>query len=71
VDVGAAAVIRAAIAGAARAALAVVVISADLGELRRLCHRLVVLRKGRIVASLSPACSDEQIGRAMLGLEAS
>ncbi|WP_437874987.1 ABC transporter ATP-binding protein [Sorangium sp. So ce513] len=70
VDIGAAAVIHAAIAGAARAGLAIVVISADLGELRRLCHRLLVMRQGRIVASLPPACSDEEIGRAMLGLEA-
>lgn len=70
VDIGAAAVIHAAIAGAARAGLAILVISADLGELRRLCHRLLVMRQGRIVASLPPACSDEQIGRAMLGLEA-
>ncbi|WP_437964901.1 ATP-binding cassette domain-containing protein [Sorangium sp. So ce260] len=70
VDVGAAAVIHAAIAEAAAAGLAVLVISADLGELRRLCHRLFVMRQGRIVATLPPACSDEQIGRAMLGLEA-
>ncbi|WP_437332631.1 ABC transporter ATP-binding protein [Sorangium sp. So ce394] len=70
VDVGAAAVIHAAIAEAAAAGLAVLVISADLGELRRLCHRLLVMRKGRIVATLPPSCSDEEIGRAMLGLEA-
>ncbi|WP_433927839.1 ABC transporter ATP-binding protein [Sorangium cellulosum] len=70
VDVGAAAVIHAAIAEASRAGLAILVISADLGELRRLCHRLLVMRQGRIVASLPPGCSDEQIGRAMLGLEA-
>ncbi|MDC0678016.1 ABC transporter ATP-binding protein [Sorangium atrum] len=70
VDVGAAAVIHGAIAEAARAGLAVLVISADLGELRRLCHRIFVMRKGRIVATLPPACSDEQIGRAMLGVEA-
>jgi simple sugar transport system ATP-binding protein len=70
VDVGAAAVIHAAIAEAARAGLAVLVVSADLGELRRLCHRIFVMRKGKIVATLPPACSDEQIGRAMLGVEA-
>ncbi|WP_437275606.1 ATP-binding cassette domain-containing protein [Sorangium sp. So ce375] len=70
VDVGAAAVIHAAIAEAARAGLAILVVSADLAELRRLCHRLFVMRKGRIVATLPPACSDEQIGRAMLGVEA-
>lgn len=70
VDVGAAAVIHAAIGSAVAAGLAVIVISADLAELRLLCHRILVLRGGRIVASLPPHASDAAIGRAMLGEEA-
>jgi simple sugar transport system ATP-binding protein len=69
VDVGAAAVIHAAIGDAVAAGLAVVVISADLAEMRLLCHRILVLRGGRIVASLPPHASDAVIGRAMLGEE--
>ena len=68
VDVGAAAAIHAAIGRAAEAGLGVLVISADLGELRLLCHRLLVIHKGHIVAELLPTASEETIGRAMLGL---
>jgi len=70
VDVGAAAVIHRAIGAAAEAGIAVLVISADLAELRRLSHRIVVMRRGRIVKSLSRDASETEIGRAMLGVEA-
>ncbi|MFT3768329.1 MAG: ATP-binding cassette domain-containing protein [Minicystis sp.] len=70
VDVGAAAVIHRAIGEAAAAGMAVLVISADLGELRRLSHRIVVMRRGKIVKSLSREASETEIGRAMLGVEA-
>ncbi|MEZ4313974.1 MAG: ATP-binding cassette domain-containing protein [Polyangiaceae bacterium] len=70
VDVGAAAVIHAAIGRAAAAGLGVLIVSADLAELRLVCHRLLVLHKGRIVAEVSPSAPEEKIGRAMLGLEA-
>lgn len=70
VDIGAAAAIHAAIGRAAAAGLGVLVVSADLGELRVLCHRLLVMHKGRIVAELPPSVPEETIGRAMLGLEA-
>jgi ABC-type uncharacterized transport system ATPase subunit len=70
VDVGAASVIHEAIARAAAEGLAILVISADLAELRRLSHRILVIHRGRIVAELPPTASDEEIGRAMLGLEA-
>ena len=43
---------------------------ADLSELRSLAHRIVVLRKGAIVAELPPDASDDAIGRAMLGTSA-
>ncbi|HZF51075.1 MAG TPA: ATP-binding cassette domain-containing protein [Polyangiaceae bacterium] len=69
VDVGAAVVIHAAISSAVAAGLAVVVVSADLAELRLLCHRILVMRGGRIVASLPPHASDTAIGQAMLGQE--
>jgi simple sugar transport system ATP-binding protein len=70
VDVGAAAVIHRAIGGAAAAGMAVLVLSADLAELRRLSHRIVVMRRGKVVASLPRDASETEIGRAMLGLEA-
>lgn len=70
VDVGAAAVIHEAIGAAAAAGLAVVVISADLAELRTLSHRIVVMRRGRIVAELPPDADVSEIGRMMLGKEA-
>jgi simple sugar transport system ATP-binding protein len=70
VDVGAAATIHRAIGQAAAAGLAIVIVSADLSELRRLSHRLLVLRRGRFVAELPPDASDDAVGRAMLGMEA-
>ncbi len=70
VDVGAAAAIHAAIGEAAASGIAVLVISADLAELRKLTHRIVVMRRGEIVQSLSPDATETEIGRAMLGQEA-
>jgi general nucleoside transport system ATP-binding protein len=70
VDVGAAAAIHAAIGEAAASGIAVLVISADLAELRKLAHRIVVMRRGEIVQSLAPEASETEIGRAMLGQEA-
>jgi general nucleoside transport system ATP-binding protein len=67
VDVGTARVIQRAIADTAGAGAAVIVVSADLHELKALAHRIVVLRKGRIVSEHAPDDSDESIGRAMLG----
>ena len=70
VDVGAAAVIHRAIGDAAASGMAALVISADLAELRTLCHRIVVMRRGRIVATLPPDAPETEIGRAMLGVDA-
>jgi simple sugar transport system ATP-binding protein len=67
VDLGAARAIHAEIVGAADAGKAVLVLSADLGELRALCDRILVIARGRIVADLPPDASDERIGEAMLG----
>jgi simple sugar transport system ATP-binding protein len=70
VDVGAAAAIHAAIGEAAASGIAVLVISADLAELRKLAHRIVVMRRGEIVQTLPPEATETEIGRAMLGKEA-
>jgi ABC-type uncharacterized transport system ATPase subunit len=70
VDVGAAATIHRAVGDAAAAGMAVLVLSADLGELRRLSHRIVVMRRGKIVAELPRDAPETEIGRAMLGGEA-
>jgi simple sugar transport system ATP-binding protein len=70
VDVGAAASIHRAIGDAARSGMAIVVVSADLAELRRLSHRIVVLRDGHVVAELPRDASETELGRAMLGVQA-
>lgn len=70
VDVGTARTIHRAVAVAAESGTAVILISADLNELRSLSHRIVVLRRGQLVAELPPEASDDEIGRAMLGGEA-
>ncbi len=70
VDIGAAAVIQNALRSAAEKGSALIIVSADLHELRRLAHRIVVLFRGKIVAELTPDVSDEVLGRAMLGMEA-
>jgi simple sugar transport system ATP-binding protein len=67
VDLGAARSIHAEILRAAAAGKAVLVVSADLSELRALCDRLLVMARGRIVAELPPDAADARIGEAMLG----
>lgn len=69
VDLAAAADIHAKLRDAAARGAGVLVISADLDELRNLASRIVVLARGRIVAELPPTATDEEIGRHMLGLE--
>jgi len=69
VDVGTARTIHHAISQSAAQGVGVILISADLNELRTLCHRIVVMRRGRLVAELGPDATDETIGRAMLGTE--
>ncbi|MCC6526600.1 MAG: heme ABC transporter ATP-binding protein, partial [Polyangiaceae bacterium] len=70
VDVGTARRIQSALAEAAAAGAAVLCVSADLSELAALCHRIVVVRRGRIVCELPPDASEDAFGRAMLGVEA-
>ena len=69
VDVGTAHVIQRALSATAENGAAVLLISADLNELRALSHRIVVLRKGKLVAEFTTDASDEEIGHAMLGTE--
>jgi simple sugar transport system ATP-binding protein len=59
--------IDAAIARLADQGKAVLVVSADLRELRRLCDRIVVIARGAIVAELPPDAPDARFGEAMLG----
>jgi simple sugar transport system ATP-binding protein len=69
VDLGAARSIHEQILDAAtRRRVAVLVISSDLAELRVLCHRLIVMAKGRIVAELPPTATDAEIGEKMLAV---
>ena len=68
VDLGASTDIHARLREAAAAGAGVLVLSADLDELRALCNRILVLSRGRIVADLPPSTSDEELGRRMLGI---
>ena len=70
VDLGAARVIHAQVLEAARQGAGVLVVSADLSELRTLCDRILVMRRGQFVASFEPSASDATIGAAMLGRDA-
>jgi ABC-type uncharacterized transport system ATPase subunit len=66
VDLGATRAIHQEILGAAAKQVAVLIVSSDLGELRALCDRILVLASGRIVAALPPTATDQDIGRMML-----
>ncbi len=68
VDVGTARTIHHAITTAAASGVAIIVVSADLTELRSLAHRIVVLCKSRLAGEFPPGVSDEELGRAMLGI---
>jgi simple sugar transport system ATP-binding protein len=70
VDLGATRAIHQEILSAAAKQVAVIVISADLAELRAVCDRILVLASGRIVADLPPSSSDQEIGRMMLAVGA-
>lgn len=59
VDVGARQEIYTLLHRAAEAGTSAIVVSSDFGELARLCHRVAVLRHGRIVAELLAPAIDE------------
>jgi ABC-type uncharacterized transport system ATPase subunit len=66
VDLAASRAIHAEILRVAADGAAVLVVSADLAELRALCDRILVFARGRVTAELPPTASDAEIGRAML-----
>ena len=68
VDLAASMDIHAELVNAAKRGAGVLVISADLDELRKLASRILVLTRGRFVADLPPTASDDEIGRLMLGV---
>jgi simple sugar transport system ATP-binding protein len=67
VDLGAARAIHEAICKTAQAGAGVLIVSADLAELRAICHEVAVMARGRIVTTLPPDTSEVEFGRAMLG----
>jgi simple sugar transport system ATP-binding protein len=67
VDRAAAAAIHDAIVRAASDGKAVLVVSADTGELRSLCDRVLVVARGRIAAELPPDAPESLFGEAMMG----
>ncbi|NEM91499.1 ABC transporter ATP-binding protein [Galbitalea soli] len=68
-DLHAAAAIRSDIRRAANAGTAVLLVSADVDEVRELADRILVLSKGRIVDEFTAAEFDlQRLGRAMAGL---
>ena len=69
VDLGAAADIHTRLREAAANGAGLLVLSADLAELRALCNRILVLARGRVVADLPPTTSDAELGRRMLGIQ--
>ncbi len=70
VDIGAKAELHMEILQAARSGAGVVVSSSDTDELAALCHRVLVLREGRIAAHLAgSAVTAAAISRACLGAD--
>jgi ABC-type uncharacterized transport system ATPase subunit len=67
IDAGAADRVHSAIERMAGDGKAVLVVSSDLAELRRLCDRIAVLVRGRIVVELPPDAPEADFGDAMLG----
>ena len=67
VDRAGGAAIHEAIVRAAAEGNAVLIVSADLDELRGLCDRILVMARGRVVADLPPDASDARFADAMLG----
>jgi ABC-type uncharacterized transport system ATPase subunit len=67
VDLAAARAIHGEIVRVAEQGKAVLLVSADLVELRALCDRLLVMARGRIVADLPVDAPEAAIGDAMLG----
>jgi simple sugar transport system ATP-binding protein len=67
VDLRAARAIHAEIVRVAAEGKGILLVSADLAELRALCDRVLVIARGRIAAELPPDAPDASFGDAMLG----
>jgi simple sugar transport system ATP-binding protein len=71
VDLGAADLIRRRVREVRDAGAGVLLVSSDLAELRELCDRIVVMRRGRIAGEVARgAASDDALGALMTGAEA-
>jgi simple sugar transport system ATP-binding protein len=71
VDLGATRAIRARLAAAADGGAAILLVSSELAELRALADRIVVMLRGRIVATLDARdATDEALGPLMTGAAA-
>ncbi len=70
VDLGASRALHEQLLDAASRGIAVLVVSADLHELRALCDRILVMARGAIVADMPPTATDRDLGAAMLGAPA-
>lgn len=66
-DIAAAEDVRGALVRAAEEGAAVLVVSADLEEMFDVCHRVLVMLGGRVVATFERPFDTEQVGAAMVG----
>ncbi|GII92784.1 ABC transporter [Sinosporangium siamense] len=66
-DIAAASDVRGALVRAAEAGAAVLVVSADLEEMFEVCHRVLVMLGGRVVATFERPFDAEPVGAAMVG----
>ena len=67
VDVGARETIHRALVDAAHQGLGIVVVSSDMEELLMLCHRVIIVRRGRLVAEVSRGQGASTILRELAG----
>jgi simple sugar transport system ATP-binding protein len=67
-DVGASEFVRLWLQDLAAAGTGILMVSADLGEIRSLSDRILVMYRGRIVGELLPDASEEEIGLLMAGI---
>jgi ABC-type uncharacterized transport system ATPase subunit len=65
-DIAAAQSVRAALVDAAAAGAAVLMVSADLEEMFEVCHRVLVMFGGRVVASFDRPFDIDRVGEAMV-----
>ena len=69
-DIAAAGDVRAALVDAAASGAAVLIVSADLEEMFEVCHRVLVMFAGRVVAEFDRPFDLDRVGGAMVRGEA-